>query len=70
METDTVRPGGLMRCCLESIKQRTEEATEGTMIPCKYCTSMIRFTKGAWEWAGDEGDQDHGHGHRGAGPTG
>jgi hypothetical protein len=55
---DRVRPGGLMRCCLETIRDRYQDesaqvAIEGQCLQCKYSASPTHrmiFRKGAWEW--------------------
>ena len=51
-DTDRIRIGGLMRCCIESI-QAAPGGREGDVIPCKYHPQdgdQARFTDGAWEW--------------------
>jgi hypothetical protein len=54
-----VREGGLMRCCIESIRLDTESRTtppkEGEILVCRIHQaepddSMV-FRAGAWEWA-------------------
>lgn len=47
---DDVRPGGLMRCCTETIDERETPGQDGDRIECRYCHSPIVFRKGAWEW--------------------
>lgn len=48
-----IRSGGLMRCCTKTIVEH-EEATKGTQreqpLPCKWCSSSMRFRDGCWEW--------------------
>jgi hypothetical protein len=52
-----VRPGGLMRCCIETLteamKNATTEPKDGDTMLCAYCKpengGMI-FRDGAWEW--------------------
>lgn len=54
------RPGGLMRCCLVTLGKAYEpqlgtqpltiETREGDKLPCAYCSSVMIFTEGAWEW--------------------
>lgn len=54
-----VRTGGLMRCCLASLHEAMEAATEppkeGDRLPCKYHDEpddVMVFRDGAWEWVG------------------
>jgi hypothetical protein len=59
---EVVFHGGLMRCCLETLDERTEPAKDGDRQPCKYCTSAAVFTeerldsmphaRGSWRWEG------------------
>jgi DNA-directed RNA polymerase subunit RPC12/RpoP len=39
-----------MRCCLHTLLELTEHASEGDNVACKYCSSMMIFTAQAWEW--------------------
>ena len=52
-----VNPGGLMRCCDQSIDEYMVEhpydPEEGTIINCKYCKEPIIFKSGAWNWHSD-----------------
>lgn len=48
--SDHVRLGGLMRCCTETLSERTTPGTDGEIQPCKYCTQSTIFRDGAWEW--------------------
>lgn len=50
MSRDKIRIGGLMRCCLETLDERTEPGAEGDEQACKYCSHSARFRDGAWEW--------------------
>lgn len=45
-----VRQGGLMRCCLATIDNSTEPASEGKVKHCLYCSSSVVLKDGAWEW--------------------
>lgn len=47
---DPIRMGGLMRCCIQTIREREQPGTEGETQPCRWCTSTSRFRDGAWEW--------------------
>ena len=57
-ETDKMRPGGLFRCCTETIGDLYPDgparvAAEGQMLQCKYTDSPYHrmiFTQGAWQW--------------------
>ena len=50
-----LRPGGLMRCCTQTLADvmevATEQPKEGDVLRCNYCKrdNMI-FRDGAWEW--------------------
>lgn len=51
-----VRPGGLMRCCLQTLddemNKATEKPTEGATLHCRYCDEPygLVYTAGAWQW--------------------
>jgi len=46
-----IRPGGLFRCCIETIKRLAPStAREGDSIRCMFCAEGLRFREGAWEW--------------------
>lgn len=52
---EQVRPGGLMRCCMASLQEAREPATEAPMegdrVKCKYCQDgMMVYSDGAWQW--------------------
>ena len=53
--TQKLRPGGLLRCCTQSLAEYAEEPQynekEGLTLACKWCKGggMI-FRDGAWEW--------------------
>jgi len=59
---EAVYIGGLMVCCLLTLDERTEPASDGEVQPCKYCRSGAEFTeqkipdrpnaRGAWRWVG------------------
>ncbi len=51
------RPGGLMRCCVETLREAMWKADtppkEGDTLTCKYCGSKdgnMIFHNDAWEW--------------------
>lgn len=53
------RPGGLMRCCTETLRLGTQEGDlpiePGSIFPCKYCgNEMFVNADGDYEWAGAE----------------
>ncbi len=56
-----VRPGGLMRCCLQTLDEHMDTATEapliGTVLSCRFCSrsSMIVAPDGTWEREAMEG---------------
>ena len=51
-----VRPGGLMRCCTQTLddemNRATEKPKEGDTLHCKYCDDPygMVFVGGAWQW--------------------
>ena len=52
-----VRTGGLMRCCLATLRERmptcAEDPKEGETLVCDYCgpsSGGMIFHDGAWEW--------------------
>lgn len=45
-----LRIGGVMRCCSGTLDEYTGPDEEGAVLPCKYCSSSLRFRDGAWEW--------------------
>jgi hypothetical protein len=60
---DLLRPGGLMRCCTETVADLYRDgqdtpsefhAIEGSVLQCKYAPENpshgMRFRNGAWEW--------------------
>jgi hypothetical protein len=56
---DTVKTGGLMRCCLETITDLYPDGpaaigTEGQVLQCKYAPGnplhRMIFRGGSWEW--------------------
>lgn len=55
-EAHKVRPGGLMRCCIETVSDQETahagEAKEGDRLTCKYgCGGgQMVLRDGAWEW--------------------
>lgn len=50
MNGDDIRVGGLMRCCIVTIRERETPGTEGEVQPCRWCSSSSRFRDGEWEW--------------------
>lgn len=48
---DRVRPGGLMRCCIDTLHlDSPEEPTEGQVLPCRWCSDDLVYRDGLWEW--------------------
>lgn len=45
-----IRPGGLMRCCTNTIAEHDGPEDEGTVLPCKRCPETMVVRDGAWEW--------------------
>jgi len=62
-EVDRVHPGGLMRCCLETLRVLYPDgpasvAHEGDKLHCQYAEAdndlhKMRFKDGYWEWDHD-----------------
>lgn len=57
--------GGLMRCCLETVRLQVEAGGEpavNELLSCKYCSGSIIATAGEhaaqiiWRWPGPNGD--------------
>lgn len=48
---DPIRSAGLLRCCIQTLRQRETPGEEGDVQPCQHCSSWARFRDGAWEWA-------------------
>jgi ribosomal protein L37AE/L43A len=52
----SVRHGGLLRCCLESLDKQLSEAdvepAVGTVLTCSFCHNpeLVRAADGTWEW--------------------
>ena len=50
-----LRIGGVLRCCVatlseyEGIDGEGVEQREGTVLPCKYCSSSLIVRDGKWE---------------------
>ena len=60
IEPYMIAPGGLMRCCLQSLDDAIGKAkqrpTEGDTLRCKWCSDEFGmvFKGGAWRWANIE----------------
>lgn len=71
-ENEAIAIGGLMRCCVDTLRQRTEPATDGEVQPCTVATmqghaSMIfrerpvkgrPDARGIWEWNREDDPDD------------
>lgn len=45
------RPGGLLRCCIETILEHNAAGTEGERLACPACrTEMVWKADGGWQW--------------------
>lgn len=59
MSGQSVRIGGLFRCCIQSVQERFDEGVtsidppDGEAWKCRYCSEWVMFRDGAWEWAKD-----------------
>ena len=50
---DAIRPGGLMRCCIDTIHAKSPEyPQEGDFLDCDWCSDSVQWKNGAWEWIG------------------
>lgn len=47
-----IRPGGLYRCCIESLKQHSPEhgPTMLQEFTCPHCNDRSILVHGVWEW--------------------
>lgn len=45
----SIRPAGLLRCCLQMVNERRDFGREGEIIECRFCHGKIRFRQGMWE---------------------
>jgi hypothetical protein len=54
MAGEPIRIGGLMRCCIQTIREHDQPGMEGVTLACRHDTgnrpATIRFRAGAWEW--------------------
>lgn len=54
-ETYNVSPGGLMRCCLNSLEEQLATNPRAALIECGCCHAGIEFVAeeegGYWRWA-------------------
>lgn len=45
------RPGGLLRCCIETIHKHNAPGDEGERLTCPTCrTDMVWREPGGWQW--------------------
>jgi hypothetical protein len=50
-----IRPGGLLRCCIETLIGTRPEETEGNTVKCEFCSlGKMVYSLGAWEWVNDK----------------
>lgn len=49
----SIRTGGLMRCCLETIRTTADLSQVGDKLTCKWCRSeeIEVGEDGAWRWS-------------------
>lgn len=45
-----IRTGGLMRCCLETLRATHPQGEEGDIRHCSHCSFTVIYRDGAWEW--------------------
>ena len=65
----TIRHGGIMRCCVQTIAEDKGPDVEGRTLACKYESSVeptVIYRDGAWEWIGleqtpEESNDERGH---------
>jgi len=46
--TDVIRTDGLLRCCVQAIRDREEPGREGDRFECSWCFEPIIFLLDAW----------------------
>ena len=42
---------GLMRCCIQTVEECTEEVAEGHILRCRWCPSIMVLHEGVWRWS-------------------
>jgi hypothetical protein len=60
MNTDLIAHGGLMRCDVQTIRDRFTPGVEGEIQQCQYTDSpdhRMVFRDGAWRWLRDEAEK-------------
>lgn len=50
MSVKPIYQGGLMRCCMKTIIEYAGPEDEGTVLPCRWCSSSAIVRGGHWEW--------------------
>lgn len=55
MESESIRIGGLFRCCIDFLRTRTVPAQPDERAQCPRCLAGVVYRGGAWEWAGPGG---------------
>lgn len=53
MKREAIRPGGLFRCCVQSLLDAASPAKDGEIRGCtvgKGCDARVIYRFGAWEW--------------------
>jgi hypothetical protein len=48
-----LRPGGVMRCCYDTLHKATVKEEEGEVLQCMYTEDPLHsliFRRGYWEW--------------------
>lgn len=48
----SIRIGGLMRCCIETVRA-VGAGREGETVECEHCAHRMVWHDGAWEWSRD-----------------
>ena len=51
---EKIYPGGLMRCCIESLvsvsEGKTDAPQDGDEVACQYCTGSMVWRGDGWRW--------------------
>lgn len=50
LKGEPVLIGGLRTCCLETLDQRTETATDREVVTCTKCDQRLVYRQDGWQW--------------------
>lgn len=55
----SIHIGGLMRCCIQTIRESEEPTTIGDTLRCRYGATVMQVSPdGNWRWAPELDDQN------------